>query len=66
MFFDVVVDHDQPNSVLCQAQKPIPAGMNLCYGYGYNPYCNLVDEQDMAVLVFGPIPLAPAATRANR
>jgi type 1 glutamine amidotransferase len=29
----------------------------LWYGYGTDPYCNLTDSMDMAVPVFGPIPL---------
>jgi sialate O-acetylesterase len=29
----------------------------LYYGAGLNPYCNIVDDKDMAVPAFGPIPL---------
>ena len=29
----------------------------LCYGYGPDPYCNITDEADRAVPVFGPLPI---------
>ncbi len=29
----------------------------LCYGFGVNPYCNIVDEADRALPAFGPIPI---------
>jgi len=59
-FFDVMVDPEDPTSVLCLLGKPIPPDAKLWYGYGLNPYCNLVDEEDMAVLAFGPMPIQPA------
>lgn len=34
---------------------PIPQGIQLWYGWGLNPYCNLTDTQDMSVPAFGPI-----------
>lgn len=54
-FFDVMVDPEQPDSVLCLLGKPIPDNARLWYGYGLNPFCNLTDEEDMAVLAFGPM-----------
>ncbi len=65
-FFDVMVDPKQPDNVICQSQQPIPDGANLWYGYGVNPYCNLVDEQDMAAPTFGPIALTPPATQKDK
>jgi len=65
-FYDVIVDPEAPNAVLCQVQGPIPPGMNLWYGYGLNPYCNLVDEQDLAVLAFGPVQVTPPATQPDK
>ncbi len=62
-FFDVMVDPKQPDNIICQSAQPIPDGANLWYGYGTNPYCNLIDEQDMAAPTFGPIPLKPPATQ---
>ena len=29
----------------------------LYYGYGYNPYCNIVDAADQAIPGFGPLPV---------
>lgn len=36
---------------------PLPAGTQLWYGYGLNPYCNITDAEDQAVPAFGPITL---------
>lgn len=38
---------------------PIPQEMQLWYGFGLNPYCNITDAQDMAVPAFGPIAIPP-------
>jgi sialate O-acetylesterase len=32
----------------------------LWYGFGIDPYCNLNDEADMAVPVFGPVQIVVA------
>ncbi len=51
------VDPDDPSSILLYFfGKPIP-GMSVHYGYGKDPYCNVTDEADMAMPVFGPIPI---------
>jgi sialate O-acetylesterase len=60
-FFEVMVDPEDTSSVLCLLGEPVPPDANLYYGYGLNPYCNLTDAEDMAVLAFGPIPIQPAA-----
>jgi sialate O-acetylesterase len=51
-----VAEHS-PNEVLLECDIPIPAGAALWYGYGWNPYCNLVDDEEMAAPAFGPVPL---------
>ena len=33
----------------------LPEGTTLRYGYGKDPYCNLTDDADMGVPVFGPL-----------
>ncbi len=59
------------DTVILKLAGTIPAGAHLWYGYGLDPYCNLVDSMDMAVPVFGPIPLdelgvsRPAAAAAS-
>ncbi len=58
-FFDVRVDPDDYARVLCLAGQPIPPDARLWYGYGLNPYCNLTDDEDMAVLAFGPMTIQP-------
>jgi sialate O-acetylesterase len=49
------------DTVVLKLAGPIPAGAALCYGYGFDPSCNLTDGMDMAVPVFGPIPLDDVA-----
>jgi sialate O-acetylesterase len=59
------------DTVVLKLAGAVPPKANLWYGYGLDPYCNLVDGLDMAVPVFGPIALddvvreAPAAARAE-
>ena len=45
------------DTVVLKISGPIPPKASLWYGYGLDPYCNLVDGSDMAVPVFGPIAL---------
>jgi len=33
------------------------SGLFLAYGYGTDPYCNIVDEKDKSLPAFGPVPL---------
>jgi sialate O-acetylesterase len=45
--------------VILKLNGPLPPNDKtfLWYGHGFDPYCNLTDALDMAVPVFGPIPL---------
>jgi len=45
------------DTVVLKLTGSVPEKASLWYGYGMDPYCNLVDGLDMAVPVFGPIPL---------
>ena len=56
LIFEAAVGRSN-DSVVLKLTGPIPAGAQLWYGYGLDPYCNLVDGEDMAVPCFGPIPL---------
>jgi hypothetical protein len=56
LIFDAAVGPARETVILKLTGK-IPPGANLWYGWGYDPYCNLADGTDMAVPVFGPIPL---------
>ena len=56
LIFDAAVEPDRETVVL-KLTGDIPPGSQLWYGYGLNPYCNLVDGLDMAVPAFGPISL---------
>ena len=39
----------------CIPNVPLPPGAKLWYGWGSDPYCNLVDDANMAAPVFGPM-----------
>ncbi len=56
ILFEAAVGGARDTVVLKLAGK-VPAGAMLWYGYGYDPYCNLVDSMDMAVPTFGPVAL---------
>jgi sialate O-acetylesterase len=49
------VDPENPQTVLLKLQRELPVGAALWYGWGLDPYCNLVDEAAMAVPAFGPL-----------
>jgi len=38
-----------------------PAGAALWYGYGCDPICDVVDQSDMALAAFGPLPIDQAS-----
>jgi sialate O-acetylesterase len=59
--YEARVDTEHPNHVILESQQPITPGMTLSYGKGLDPFCNLRDEADMAVNVFGPLPLEVAS-----
>jgi type 1 glutamine amidotransferase len=52
------------DTVVLKLTGAVPEKASLWYGYGMDPYCNLVDGLDMAVPVFGPIALDEVATTA--
>jgi sialate O-acetylesterase len=53
--YDILLDGDRAIlRVSCPA-----SGLSdkwVCYGYGLNPVCNITDEADRSVPVFGPLP----------
>jgi sialate O-acetylesterase len=59
-FYEVRVAPDRPNTLLCMVHALPDTPLYLWYGYGANPYCNLVDEADMAVKAFGPVEIRAA------
>jgi sialate O-acetylesterase len=56
LIFDAQVGPSK-DAVILKLTGNIPEGASLWYGWGRDPYCNLVDALDMAVPVFGPIGL---------
>jgi sialate O-acetylesterase len=55
ILFREEVDPRRPTMVRLYATRSIPRCAALHYGWGRDPYCNLVDELDMAAPAFGPI-----------
>jgi len=57
LIYKASVDPKRPSEVLLHLADAPPKEAHLWYGFGLDPCCNLVDAADMAVPVFGPIPL---------
>jgi sialate O-acetylesterase len=55
IIYKMEVDKAAPTDVLLHLTEPCPQNAYLWYGFGIDPYCNLNDEADMAVPVFGPV-----------
>jgi sialate O-acetylesterase len=56
LIFDAAVGNAR-DTVILKLNGPVPEKAVLWYGHGYDPFCNLTDGLDMAIPVFGPIPL---------
>lgn len=54
--YNVELAADDPNALLVWVNE-IPADAHLWYGRGLDPYCNISDPANMAMPVFGPIPI---------
>lgn len=54
--YKITFPENEPNAVILWITK-MPEQAFLWYGRGFDPYCNIVDEANMAVPVFGPIPI---------
>ena len=58
LIFDAAVGQARDTVILkLSGRLPEKEKTFLWYGYGFDTYCNLTDVLDMAVPVFGPIPL---------
>lgn len=55
--FNARVDPRDGSAVLLSIEGKLPEGAVVHYGFGKDPYCNLVDSEDMALPAFGPLPL---------
>ena len=51
------LDPEDPHAVLVRVQNPLTNSEFISYGLGMTAYCNLIDEADMAVPAFGPLPV---------
>jgi sialate O-acetylesterase len=62
VIYAIEFDPQDPASVLLkltgEAAELKKSNAVLYYGEGLNPYCNIVDDKDMAVPAFGPVPIA--------
>lgn len=43
------------DAVLKLNEDPSPVGLNLWYGYGLSPYCNIADISGASIPAFGPV-----------
>jgi sialate O-acetylesterase len=57
LIFKAVIDPAEASTVGLYMQGKLPEHAVLHYGFGKDPYCNLRDAEDMAVPVFGPMPI---------
>lgn len=55
--YKVEFDSEKPNRIILWSAATPSEEMVLYYGAGAAPYCNIVDESDMAVPAFGPVEL---------
>lgn len=55
--YNAHVDPDDGSTIVLGFFGKPMAGMSLYYGYGKDPYCNVMDGAGMALPVFGPIPI---------
>ncbi len=46
---------DGPDAILKLNDDPSPAGLDLYYGYGLYPYCNITDTTGASIPAFGPV-----------
>ncbi len=60
LIYKVTIDPAEASTVRLHIQGRLPAGAVLYYGYGKDPFCNLTDELDIAVPMFGPMPIRSA------
>lgn len=61
--YRVDFDPQDPAALNLRVAAPIPEGAQLVCGPGLDPYMNIVDERDMAVPAFGPVPIPVAAAK---
>ena len=57
MIYRQRISASNPNQVELLFGGKLPEGATLHYGYGKDPYLNLVDEANMPCPVFGPLPI---------
>lgn len=62
---DAAVDDRDECSVVVSLRAPVGPEDGLCYGWGLNPPCLLVDSADMAVPAFGPVGVAARAAEGR-
>jgi sialate O-acetylesterase len=55
LIYAVDIDPADGKSILVRVTAKPPAGAVLRYGSGLDPYCNVMDEADLALPAFGPM-----------
>ncbi len=57
LIYKTTIDPAEASTVRLHVQGKVPPGAVLYYGFGKDPFCNVTDELDMAVPMFGPMPI---------
>lgn len=52
------------NTAKLHLSKKPAHGVNLFYGHGFSPYCNITDGRGFAVPAFGPVPIGDTRPKA--
>ncbi len=55
LIYKTTLEGDSALLHLSNGDNPLPADTQLWYGWGLNPYCNVIDAEDAAIPAFGPI-----------
>ena len=63
--WDIDLSSGGPGVILLKCAAPLHLEWNpvLYYGAGSNPYCNIVDEKDIPIPAFGPLPIPYGAAQ---
>jgi hypothetical protein len=55
---NAAADREDASAIVVTLNRPPDAKMQVTYGMGANPYCNVTDENDMPLCAFGPAAMA--------
>ncbi len=62
LIFHAFIDPAAPTRVVLEVGRGIPPDAQLWYGWGTNPHCNISDDANMGLPVFGPMVIERAGS----